>query len=214
MHTRSALERLAAAGRPLLADADSLVDPGEEDRILDRILASGRPVTARRRTPASLRPALLLGAAILAGVVVSIAVVSRRTQSTTAVERHRSGRTIALAGYRFRLPAGYTRSSDTCRPVDSTPGRPMTVVYAVRAAASAEGGCLDVTLMAGASLVPPGAEAVVVGPFNGFLVAEASDQETLYLEIPVANGDRYLVLSAQGMTPAQLLAVARSGFPR
>ena len=90
----------------------------------------------------------------------------------------------------------------------------MTVVYAVRAAASAEGGCLDVTLMAGASLVPPGAEAVVVGPFNGFLVAEASDQETLYLEIPVANGDRYLVLSAQGMTPAQLLAVARSGFPR
>ena len=34
MRTRNSLERLAAAGRPLLADGDSLVGPSEENRIL------------------------------------------------------------------------------------------------------------------------------------------------------------------------------------
>ena len=218
MRTRNSLERLAAAGRPLLSAVEPLVDASEEEQILERILASSRSATPRPRTLASLRPSLLLGAVVIAVVVAAVAieVAGRRPPSTTAAGHHRpvgKETTITLDGYRFRLPAGYRRSSAACEPVTSTPGRPMTVIYAVRAAASAEGGCLDVTLMAGSSLVPPDAQAVVVGPFNGFLMAQGSERETLYLGIPVADGDHYLVLAAQGLTPAQLLAVARSGLP-
>lgn len=213
MRTRDALERLAVAGRPLLADADSLVDPGEEERILEQVLASSRPVAARPPTIRSLRPALLLGAAFIAVALaaVSIEIVARGAGHHRLAGRER---TIALAGYRFRLPAGYSRSSGACQPARLTPGRPMTVIYGVRAAASAEGGCLDVTLAAGSPPVPPDVAAVTVGPYTGFLVTQGPERETLYLEIPVAGGgDHYLVLSAQGLTSEQLIAVARSGLP-
>lgn len=218
MRTRNALEQLAVAGRPLLAEADSLVDPSEEERILDRILASdpGAPL-ARRGSRSRMRGATLAALAVGIAAVVSFALVAGWPSARTEGRQHSqvglSRRTIALAGYTFRLPAGYRRSTHACVPVKSTPGQPMTVVYAVRAAAAAEGGCLNVTLTAGSPPIPPGAEAVVVGPFNGFLVSAGAGEQTLYLEIPVASGGNYLVLSAQGLTPAQLLAVARSGFP-
>jgi len=219
MRTRNALERLAIAGRPLLAEADSLVDPEEEERILARILASdpGGSLAhrgARRRVPGAVLAALAVAGA---AAVVSFALIGGWPSTPAGGRQHSqaglSRRTIALAGYRFRLPAGYMRSTRTCVPVKSTPGHPMTVVYAVRVAAAAEGGCLDVTLTAGTPPIPSGAQAVTVGPFNGFLVSAGSGQETLYLEIPVASGGNYLVLSAQGLTQGQLLAVARSGFP-
>ena len=217
MRTRNALERLAAAGRPLLAEAESLVDADDEERILDRILASDPDRSlARRGSRPWARGAVLAALAVAVAAGVSFALIGGWPATPVEKQHAEAGlsrRTIALAGYRFRLPAGYRQSARACVPVKSTPGRPMTVVYAVRAAAAAEGGCLNVTLTAGSPPIPPGAEAVTVGPFSGFLASAGSGQETLYLQIPVASGGNYLVLSAQGLTSEQLLAVARSGLP-
>ena len=48
MRTRNSLERLAAAGRPRLSQADTLVDSAETDRILERIVATDRSAVRRR----------------------------------------------------------------------------------------------------------------------------------------------------------------------
>ena len=50
MRTRNALERLEAAGRPLLAEVESLVDVAEEGRILERILAAASAGRSPRAT--------------------------------------------------------------------------------------------------------------------------------------------------------------------
>ncbi|HUJ56466.1 MAG TPA: hypothetical protein VLW49_10830 [Gaiellaceae bacterium] len=220
MRARNELERLSEAGRPLLADADSLVDDGERDRILTRILASPRS-TARRRIPRRRLPLAIVGAAALAAAVAVVSTGAfRRPSSTgpTASGHHHSvalsGTRLELAGYHFRTPAGYT-SSDTCPlPATSTPGSPDTVVQSMQAAASADGGCVRVAILDRSWTVPPEAQPIGVGAYDGFLVAPQNiPEETLFVQIPAAQGVRYLVVAGQGLSVAQLVAIAESGLP-
>lgn len=68
------------------------------------------------------------------------------------------------------------------------PGSPNTVIHSMRAAASAEGGCIGVTIVARNWTAPPDAQAVSVGAYDGFLVP-GDPQEALFGQIPVAQGD-------------------------
>ena len=226
MRTRNDLERLEAAGRPLLAEAESLVDTGEEDRILARILASDRP-PARPRATRRLRPALLLAAAAV--VAAAIAVVSSdvftRSNPAAATQTggpHRvalSGAAFQVAGYRFRSPAGFKASSSSCPGASSGSG-PQTVLNGFAAAASADGGCVEAAYLIPGSPsapdpTPADAQAVDVGSYQGYFVSQGSAGDTLYVELPAGPAPHpYLVLFAEGLTEDQLIAVAQSGLPQ
>jgi hypothetical protein len=215
MRARNSLERLATAGRPLLADADSLVDAAERDRILEWILASRRAPARSRR----LRPALLLvGAAILAVPVAifTIGALDRGTGRVTKVGGNHhlalTGPTIHLAGYHFRTPAGFKLSSTGC---STSPGSPVTNGFA--AAASADGGCVEAAWLIGGndSTIPAGAQPVDVGSLHGYFVARSdSSASRLYVDLNKVGGHlAYLVLIADGLTKDRLVAVAESGLP-
>jgi hypothetical protein len=222
MRSRNDLERLAVAGRPLLIQADSLVDGVEQDRILERIFASDRSARAVHRYG---RAALVLaGVAVFAAAGAAAALeIGHGNGPVTAPNGHHevalSGARIELAGYRFRTPAGFKASTSSCAPASNeTPVR-----NGFAAAASAAGGCVEAAFLIGESQVlggaiPAAAEPVDVGSYRGHYAAGApeADASTLYVELPNATGDQrfaYLVLIAHGLTEDQLVAVAESGLP-
>lgn len=210
MRTRNALTRLAA-----VAPAEPPVDSVEEDRILERILASPRNGHRRRFA----RPVLALVALAVAAAVV--AVLSTRG-ATKAIAQHDhvalTGARIQMAGYHFRTPAGFTASTGSC--VAPSSSGPMTVMNGFAAAASAEGGCIEAFFLIadpGASTpANEGAEPVSVGNYQAYYVpADSSGESTLYVQLPTfANGTRqFLMLSSEGLTEDQLIAIAQSGLP-
>jgi hypothetical protein len=226
MRTSDALERLTAAGRPLLADDLSLVDEAEENRILERILASSR-AQARPRTLRRLRPVLLAGAAVLAAVVAAAASgVFTHSRSALPRPNHQhvalTGARIQLAGYHFRTPAGFKASKSSCISAPVA-GQSRPAIDGFAAAASADGACVEGVYFVAADwlqahgLMPDASDAVDVGTYQGYYVpAQASeDKSTLYVNLPNADGPRvvYLVLYARGVTEDQLIAIAESGLP-
>lgn len=222
MRTRNEIERLAAAGRPLLSRADTLVDAAEEERILEGILASERAAGAnvpRRRHRAGLA---LAGVAVLAAAVAVASIeIGHGTAPVTRTTGHHklalTGPRIELAGYTFKSPAGFKLSDTACGGAPSGSSR-APGHNGFSAAASAAGGCLEAGYVAGGVWGPPADAAPVdVGKYQGYFVSpDASGMSTLYIELPfvMADGRRtYLVLFATGLTKEQLSAVAQSGLP-
>jgi len=204
MRTRNALERLMAAGRPLLAEAESLVNVAEEERILTQIVASDRRSTVRRRRPVALvLVAAAVGGALLAGIL------TRSHAAPTASTRGRhhvalTGTLLELDGYHFRTPAGFKASDASCSADSRDPGD------AFETAAAAEGGCVSVyNVLPGSDGVPApsgtGEERVTVGSYQGLFEDRGSAGMTLY----ISGG---LVFDAQGLTEDQLIAIAASGL--
>ena len=232
MRTRNAIERLADAGRPLLAEAESLVHGAEEERILARIVSSDRRPSARRRSSV----VLVLGGAAVGGVLLAVALTRGLTVPPASTHGHPpvstpgqhdvalTGARIEMAGYHFRTPAGFKATSDTsCGGTGPNPQ-----VNGFTAAASAAGGCVAVDFRpgigaAGASAPLFGGPAVpvAVGSYPGYYQAThrhprgAPEWQTLFVALPRADGDSqtmYLVLFGQGLTEDQLIAVAGSGL--
>ena len=85
------------------------------------------------------------------------------------------------------------------------------------AAASADGGCVEAfyVISTSGSAIPQGATPVDVGSYQGYVVAQdGADDSALYVVLP--GPGKYwqaLLLSAKGLTEAQLVAVAQSGLP-
>ena len=135
-----------------------------------------------------------------------------------------------MAGYHFRTPSGFKTSKASCDTVlaqlraDGALGRsgPVTVMNGFKAAASADGGCVEVFIEIPGSPSaptpsPPPGEAVDVGSYQGYYDSQEGGGANLYVELPKAGGDAahpiFLVLYAQGLTEDQLIAVAQSGLP-
>lgn len=216
MRTRDELASLATAGKSLLPSTESLVDAGEQDRILAQILASPR-MPRRPHRPVAL---LMVGAAAVAAAaaIASLALTGGQTSRTATRAQHHRGESFALAGYRFRLPAGYTVSADTCQfwsgASGQQPGTPVPVLHSFADSASADGGCLLAMLIDGNSTLPANATPVAVGSYKGFVAASpAGSQEALYVEIPSAQGNHYLALLSQGLATEQLISIAETGLP-
>jgi hypothetical protein len=218
MRTHNELERLAAARQSLLPDVEATLVANEEDRILERILASPRvPVVARRRGPLMLVAA---AASAAAAAIATFALSGGRMPGTAPRVAHQRAATFALASYKFRLPAGYTASTDPCSSAQfwgglhGHQGAPAPVPDSSAAAASADGGCLLASLIGGDTTLPANATAVTLGPYAGFVaVAPAGSQKALFVEIPDAAGNHYLLLMSQALTTQQLITVAESGLP-
>jgi hypothetical protein len=102
---------------------------------------------------------------------------------------------------------------DGNQPVHQVGANPETVLQAMRSAASADGGCLEVALAAGSDVVPDGAMEIAVGTYEGYLSTASNGDLTLFVAIPAAYGTNYLVLAAEGLTQQQLVAIATSGLP-
>lgn len=210
MRTRDSLERLANAGRPLLAQGDALVGADEEERILARILASGRSPAARRRrtgTLVAVVAAALVGAAV-AALAVGLGGHSTSSTATVGADNHvaLTGPRIELAGYHFRTPAGFKDSNTPC-----TGG----ATDRFSAAASADGGCVEAFFMlnTGKYTIAPDAQPIQVAGRQGFLVT-GSDSLTLYAPLPqLGDYSQYLMLVGKGLTADQLVAIAESGLP-
>lgn len=227
MRTRNSLERLAAAGLPLHAQAEALIGAGDEDVILERIIATDRPTSRfARRRPLMLA---LVAVVVLAAVAVVAALATGngyRSSIGPAGHHHPlalSGAKIEIAGYHFRTPAGFTASNTACAPGE-TNSESTRFRNGFSAAASADGGCVEAAyVITGNDAIPtPGlAEVapVAVGNLGGYYVpGDSPGESTLYVALPkpaspyVAN-PVYLVLFAQGLTEDQLIAVAQSGLP-
>lgn len=222
MRSPDALERLAAA-RPALPGF--LADAAEEERILARILASGRaPVPSARPRRAGL---MLAGVAVLAAAAALAAIeFGHGTRAAIARTHGRhsvtlTGARIQLAGYHFRTPAGFKVSATGCLPPPD-PNRPRPALDGFAAAASADGGCVGAAFLvsvspsSSAARATPAGESVDVGAYQGYFEpAGTSGQSMLYVELPKADRAEpvYLVLYAQGLTEDQLIAVAESGLP-
>ena len=225
MRTRNALERLAGAGRPLLLEADSLVDDAEENRILKRILASDRQTSVRhgprRRAVLALAGAAVVVAAALA--VVATDALGPANQPAVKTGRHHhvalTGPRIELAGYRFRTPAGFEASKSSCPERRRARGRQPCSTASRRPHLPREAASRTFFLRPGSpsapDATPADAQPVEVGAYKGYIAsAGSSDAFTLYVELPAESAPHpYLVLFAQGLTEDQLIAVAVSGLP-
>jgi hypothetical protein len=220
MPSAEVFDRLSAA-RPALPG--SLADGGDEDRILDRILASDLPAgrATRRRTTLVLVVAVLVAAAAVASLEIGHGnrpVASHGGRHPVAL----NGARIQLAGYHFRTPAGFKASKSSCisAPVADKP-RPTIDGFA--AAASADGGCVQAVGFVAADWLqahgqmPDAADLVDVGDHHGYFVSSQASggKMTLYVNLPNADGQRvvYLVLVSRGLSADQLIAVAESGLP-
>jgi hypothetical protein len=215
MRTAKELERLTVAEPALLGRTESFVDPSEQEQILQRILAADRPRAARRgRLPRRRRTALVLVVLALAAAVVAVASLGHGNRPAAVSHGphffHLSGATIQLAGYRFRTPAGFKPATACGSVLDGTGNR-------FSAAASADGGCVEgfYAISTSGSMIPQGATSVDVGSYQGYFVAQdGSGKSALYVVLPKA-GEYWtaLLLSSEGLTEDQLVAVAESGLP-
>jgi hypothetical protein len=122
---------------------------------------------------------------------------------------------------------GVTTPSDAC-----TEWPDGSLIQRISAAAAAEGGCVDGGLSispgnrepAPSSVgIPPRAEPVAVGSYQGYFLAHAQpdgpvdpEKMLLYVYLPGAGGAghvEYVDLSAKGLTEEQLIAAVRSVLP-
>jgi hypothetical protein len=82
------------------------------------------------------------------------------------------------------------------------------------AAASSKGGCLEAFLAAGRAAAIPGAvQAIQVGPYQGLISRGPAPSVTLYVKGPAADGTHDLILVARRLSPAQVVAIAKTGLP-
>jgi hypothetical protein len=223
MRARNELHRLSAAAPPVLMRTESILATDEEDRILERILGSPRPV-GRTAAPPRRTALVFVGATIAVAAIAAVAsgVFTRSTSAPRAGGGRQhlalTGVRIKLAGYHFRTPAGFKKSTSSCASTP-TPSRPTSVLNGFAAAASADGGCIEAAyLIADQPLQgPPDAQPVDVGRYQGYFVSHTTDgKSSLFVDLPDAGGDQYhvsLVLLGQDLTEDQLIAVARSGLP-
>jgi hypothetical protein len=212
--------------------------PDDQDwpDVLRRAGAAPRGRTGSTAAPRrNVRLVLALAGIVIVAAVVAVAALhtGRGSQPVSKGLGHHSraltGATIQLAGYRFRTPAGFERSS-TCDTSPSESG--PAPVPRIATAASAEGGCVDggIAILSGTggaaailAHIPSSAEPVTVGGYHGYFLSHASpdgpvdpEKMALYVYIPGAAGPRhleYVVLFSKGLTEEQLVAVAQSGLP-
>ncbi len=224
MRTRNSLEHLAA-----VSPAEPSIDPGEQERILQRIFTVDRAVV-RRRPPVAL---VLVTAAVVGAAIVAV-VVARGHANAPVVQAgggHHvvlSGARIQMAGYHFQTPPGFMASSSSCATESSSSGphalsnpAPVTVTNGFKAAASADGGCVETFfLIPGSPTAPtptPTGDPVAVGSYQGYYDAHNGSGSMLYVELPPASAGGaatiILALYGQGLTEDQLIAVAQSGLP-
>jgi hypothetical protein len=224
-----------AGGRRALTEAVR-IERVERDKVVRRpqLVSSGDGPQPQPRSGRLSRRAALGAAAALAAAAVLIGLLIATPHGRTPAGHRSAGRsetstlplgrgvTLRLAGYDFALPAGFQTFDGQCSNA-SRASRKELKPHVWKSARAVDGGCVEVevVLAAGTALVPPSAaaEPVPVGSYEGYLLTaspattQSSTGETLYVVIPSAQGDSYLVLSAVGLTPAQLIAIAEAALP-
>jgi len=228
MPARTVIDRLDEARPLILRRSELVVDEAEEHRILQAVLRSRvvADVDMPSGRSARSRPSgwMLAAAAVLASAALASALIlSGDGQVPAGHHEHVAGpppasrgSVLKLASYTFTLPPGFRSTTTSCAPSPSgrQSGLPMKGSTEFAAAASADGGCIEVRLVAGATATPPtGAKVESVRVYEAFLTTQGPSTETLYVEIPAAVGLHALVLVASGISAGQLVAIANSGLP-
>jgi hypothetical protein len=231
MSARTELDRLAAARPAVLSRIEDVVDAAEENRILHHILSTAASTSAQTKVPPPVRAHRLtrrrtgaVATAAAAALVATCVLTLARTGAGTPAARQsgasypaqtapRPGPAIQLAGYTFTMPAGFTAIAKPCTPMPDQASLPTRGSNPFAAAASSEGGCLEVSLAAGPAVIPDTAQAIQVGPYQGFVSHGPAANLTLYIEMPAADGHHDLILTARKLSQAQVVAIAKSGLP-
>jgi hypothetical protein len=203
-----------------------------QPRDLDEVIAHGQARRTRRRIGAALTSVIVAVAAI--AIMLSNLPTSGAPRQAGLPGVGKSGAVLELASYRFDLPRGFAPKDSGCAGLSAPPSQagsgvaihngqvtsPVTVLQSKRAAASAEGGCVELGLDAGANVVPTGAASIDVGSYRGYVVMGSDGTLTLYVTLAcstacqaVTDQSHYLVLASEGLTQQQLIAIASSGLP-
>jgi hypothetical protein len=205
-----------------VAAADEVATSVARERLRGAIEfeVANRRRTRRRRHAA----AYVVGAAAAAALAAALAVPSGPTFPAPSTPKH--GAVLELASFHFALPSGFVPRDAGCttppsvslpqdgnQAVHQVGANPETVLQAMRSAASADGGCVEVALAAGSDVVPYGATQIAVGTYAGYVSTASNGDLTLDVAIPAAYGTNYLVLASEGLTQQQLVAIATSGLP-
>lgn len=205
-----------------IAAADEVATSVARERLRSAIAAE---LENRRRNRRSRhRAAYVVSAAAAAALTVAFAVPSGPATPAPSTGKH--GAVLELASFHFLLPSGFVPRDAGCTTPPSVPlpqdgnqavhqvgANPETVLQAMRSAASADGGCVEVALAAGSNVVPADATQIAVGNYAGYLSTASNGDLTLIVAIPAAYGTNYLVLASEGLTQQQLVAIAASGLP-
>jgi hypothetical protein len=220
-----------AGGRRALTEA-VLIERVERDKVgwRPQLVSPGDGRQSQHRSGRLSRRSALRAAAFLAAAAVVIGLLLATPTGRTPATHRLAGRSetstlplsrgvnLQLAGYDFTLPAGFQAFDGQCPDASSASSHEMKP-HVWKSARAGDRGCVEVLLAAGAATVPPSTDPVPVGSYQGYLVTaspgttQSSTGETLYVVIPSALGDHYLVLSAVGLTPAQLVAIAEAALP-
>ncbi len=151
-----------------------------------------------------------------------------------------SGEAVSLAGYRTNLPAGYTfteaSTGTQCSnfwvpvgvmPVSGTASPSPQDFSQLELQASGSGGCLAFGLSGnyGQSVgnsvattdpvAPVGSQTITIGPYQASTY-QAPNTPTIavYVQLPTSGGgDHDLIVAAQGITQADLIAMLQKALP-
>jgi hypothetical protein len=198
--------------------------------------AKHRKLSLRLLTAAAI--CLVIAAAAAVGIVVT----TRAPHSPAHAANHAhkgatsTGGSIRFAGRTLSLPASFQSTPVSCTGAPSSlRGGIEFAGNTYEAAASADGGCIEVWMAPGAvadgeqlTLIPPGTHESVLGHDATLLFDRSTGYRTLYLVLPAdfffPNPDNRdtvdgplttvdLVFYAKGLSTAQLKTIAAEGTP-
>jgi hypothetical protein len=203
-----------------------------QPRDLDKVIARGQARRTRRRIGAVLTPVIVVAAAI--AILLPNLHTSGAPRQAGPPVAGKSGAVLELASYRFDLPRGFAPKDAGCAGLaaplsqagsgaaihNGQVASPVTVLQAMRAASSADGGCVELGLDAGVNVVPTPATPIDVGSYRSYVVTGSDGTLTLYVTLAcstacqaVTDQSHYLVLASEGLTQQQLVTIASSGLP-
>jgi hypothetical protein len=173
-----------------------------------------QPRLRSRASTVGLAGASLAAAGAVAAAAASAASGGAVPMSTAATGHTASGHTMKLASFTFTLPARARVTSavaaGSCGP-QTAPRHAETVVQAGGVFRIVNGGCLHADL--GPAAVPPGAQHVAVGTYNGFITHDAAAARlTLYVQTSTRT-DLVFTATGTGLSAGQLITMAAAGLP-
>jgi hypothetical protein len=204
--------------------------------ISDTTRLAAAPLTEMNHRPRSHGRSFSVGLALVATLLVGIGTYVATTggapapharPQTSRSSGSLSGGTIRLAAATFRLPEGFHSQATQCAPTPAGLDAVRFTGSSYTASAAAGGRCLS-TWLGASGPAPSGSAAVTVGAYQGALATDrVTGFSTLYVTIPAdlylhvvsstgganASATLDLVLSAKGLSTAELVAIAASGIP-
>jgi hypothetical protein len=180
-----------------------------------RIPAGTAARLARRDYHPRTRPAAPIAAV---GLATAAAVATGSFYAAGLAQQHHPGpvtraaaQTIRLDDYTFTLPKGFAKTGTPCwmPPPPGLTGTPDPRSAAYAGGAAAHKGCVALIITSQQVTPPASATPVPIGQHQGFLAGDPATRGlTLYVGIGPSGSAPWLVITATGLSAAQVTSMA------